>query len=145
MLNKNFKSEECDEQEYIRGLETAVRLIDKLYDLNEESRRTLFGYELVTQITYFIPITEIERKLNEFEEQKRNEIKVGDEVYYDDTTTIVITKVHKNMLSGFSRTGEFKYFTIKDFGKVKKTGRHFYEVKQVLNKLWERSNAESDR
>lgn len=143
--NKGYadgKKENIDsygEQEYNRGIEDASNLLayaDKRFIREcfpSESNWDLFDlnakYGLAVVIKEF---KEWQVKIN----QTEKEIKVGDEVYLlDSTNPILITRVSPEGLVGFSQHGKYAWYSYKEIGDLHKTGRHFDEIEQVLDKL----------
>ena len=77
--------------------------------------------------------------LKKWEEKKKAEeesIKVGDEVYLlDKNHPIVVTSVDNDNIVCLAESGKYSYFVGKQRDSLKKTGRHFDEVEQLLSKL----------
>ena len=94
---------------------------------------------------YSLSIHEVIRRVHEYDQKKQeddSEIHVGDEVYckYRPHVKFVVTKTddmgHTGYtLNGFSINGE--QFCDKDASRWVKTGRHFPEIAEVLEKMKE--------
>ena len=127
------------EQEYNRGIEDASNL---LAYADERFIRECFPSESNWNLFDLNAKYGLAVLIKEFEKWQANinqidgEIKVGDEVYLlDSTNPVLITRVSREGLVGFSKHGRYAWYSYKEIGELHKTGRHFDEIEQVLDKL----------
>ena len=141
--------DEAVEKAYQRGLDDAWKCADKLNRMTIDEVRSVFASDpfshTIDRESIFSCCTPnlAIAKIKNFEEQKKaeeEEIKVGDEVirFYTDTNDTnykgVVSKVSEKNLCIVWDDGSVGYF-----GKniVKKTGRHFDKIAEVVKQLQE--------
>ena len=136
--------DELKQVEYIRGLEDAWKLARKIEMLTCGEVRDIFGEKALTQFgdeepSVFAIINqfsyqESESMIKAYEEKKKaeEEIKIGDEVKDLATNNIgIVLSIGERILY----ITKFDYVYSNTRGSLEKTGRHFDEVEQLLNKL----------
>ena len=123
------------EEAYQKGLEDAWEVAKRIWEMGQRKRRELFGEPLFCEAMK-MPYSEALAKLQAYEQKQKEdaEIKVGDEVMCISSCvhgTAIVTKVDDGTY----------YYTYAD-GRcdhnnrdVTKTGRHFPEVAQFLEKM----------
>ncbi|WP_303820941.1 hypothetical protein [Ruminococcus flavefaciens] len=133
-----LKKYERDDEAYQRGLDEAWKAAEKVLMLESEELKEIFDVIYEEEVFgNFTPAKAIE-KLRAYEEQKKaeDEIKVGDEVERNGITEGVITRIRTDddwfqvMQSNGSSYGTQK-------SNLKKTGRHFPQVAELLAALGE--------
>ena len=122
--------------EYQQGLNDAWGIIIKIALIPYAERSEIFdGQQDILSIVQKFSPSEVAAKLREYEQQKSDEIKVGDEVDYKGMTKYVVTGiVDDDTICGFSLNGLWNANTIKE---VTKTGRHFPQVAELLKAMKE--------
>ena len=118
------------------GLENARQVILKLLDINSIEYARIFNdtdmYYTKIILEHY-SITEIESKIKAYEEKKKDEeeIKVGDEVrdLFTDNRGVVMSI--GELIVYITNNGVYT----NALGSLEKTGRHFDEVGQLLDKL----------
>lgn len=119
---------------YQKGLDDAWETVREILACDYHRRYAIFdvdnSYEVVTKFT----ASEAIAKIKAYEEQqKADEIKVGDEVDYKGMTKYVVTGiVDDDTICGFSLNGLWNANTIKE---VTKTGRHFPQVAELFKAM----------
>ena len=126
------------DEAYNKGIEDLVRAMKAYYPLNSAERLKYFGTNIPVDRYAIESSKDLVAMAKAYEEKKQaeEEIKVGDEVYLlDDTNPIIITRVSPEGLVGFSQRGKYAWYSYKERKDLHKTGRHFDEIEQVLDKL----------
>lgn len=135
IADKNFKEIQdsaCDVA-YNKGLEDLAHAMKVYFPLNSEERLNYFGINVQT-VKYAIENSkDLIARAKAYEKKKDTEIKVGDEVKLHNALMIV-TRVDEESgyISGVRASGDYSN---RDPRNWQKTGRHFDEIKQLLNKL----------
>lgn len=132
------------ESEYQRGLNDAWEAARKIVGsiplggLNTHELMDLFGTSLVTEIVYMVTADQAIEKLRTYEAEKKaeEEIKVGDEVETDYTGNVIIAEKPKD---GWYVTiaKNFARYSIHESHIIRKTGRHFPQVAELLDAMKE--------
>lgn len=139
--NSAFDNAIIDATSFIeQGRNEAWRLALHIFRLNQKERKAVFGYDRDTvNVLESMDASEVLEKIRAYEEQKREEtkIKVGDEVIYScgnykDKATVI--DIDADILHLLTENGCYLSEEYKD---VKKTGRHFTEIAELLKKLRE--------
>lgn len=122
-------------EEYKRGLNDAWEAANKMLELNTDTRIKIFSCASFRNTIAIFSASECIERLQAYEQEKEEEIQVGDEVD-GKSGRGTITKISdagvyfnvmwKNGLTGCYRMENFK-----------KTGRHFPEIVEVLRKMQE--------
>lgn len=133
-----------NDEEYQRGLNDAWEAARKiagapsLGGLTTHEVMELFGTSLATEVMYMVTVDQAIEKLRTYEAKKKaeEEIKVGDEVETDYNGNGIIAQDLNNgwyaiMLKGLYRSSIHKSHIIK------KTGRHFPQVAELLDAMEE--------
>ena len=119
-----------------KGLEDAWYAARKLWEYDTTTLKKIFG-KGVTRMDFFMKFNASEAiaKIKEYEDSKQ-EIKVGDEVITASGKAVVmgVGPVHFEYVYA---DGSHGYDEVKN---VKKTGRHFPEIAEVLQKMKETNN-----
>jgi len=133
------KIDEAKQEGYNEGLENARQVILKLLGINSIEYARIFNdtdmYYTKIILEHY-SIKEIESKIRAYEEDKQaEEIKVGDEVCRKDRIdcTVVITGLLKEGRANAINFQGSSY--IVKLTEYERTGRHFDEVVQLLDKL----------
>lgn len=97
-------------------------------------------YEYSCEVINKYSASEAIAKIKEYEERKKKdeEIKVGDEVVYLDRVFVITSIVKNEYIMGFDSNGERCSYHYKT--KLKKTGRTFPQIIEVLEKIKEKQN-----
>lgn len=92
-------------------------------------------YEYSCEVINKYSASEAIAKIKEYEEHKKKdeEIKVGDEVVYLDRVFVITSIVKNEYIIGFDSNGEYCSYHYKT--KLKKTGRTFPQIVEVLEKM----------
>lgn len=138
-LKQDYEAEE----DYQRGLndawEVTIKVCGYITDggMSNEELRNAFGTEVLGEIVV-LPIGKVMSILTEYEAKKKaeEEIKVGDEVETDYTGNVIIAEKPKD---GWYATiaKNFARYSIHESHIIKKTGRHFPQVAELLNAMKE--------
>lgn len=133
------------ESEYQRGLNDAWEAARKiagsipLGGLNTHELMDLFGTSLVTEIVYMVTADQAIEKLRTYESEKKaeEEIKVGDEVKDCEAEIGIVfdRKDNKYLVVYFDLAESDIYSGESERGELKKTGRHFPQVAELLAAL----------
>lgn len=91
-------------------------------------------YGTVSDILGNVPMKEIRDRVKAYEEKVETEIKVGDEVITLGKNIAVVTRVEDNCVRVMFKDGS-GFREQHTINELKKTGRHFDEVEQLLDKL----------
>lgn len=132
------------EADYQRGLndawEAARKIAGSIFHggLNTHELMELFGTSFVTEIMDMVTADQAIEKLRTYEVQEKaeEEIKVGDEVETDYTGNVIIAGKPKD---GWYVTiaKDFARYSIHESHIIKKTGRHFPQVAELLDVMEE--------
>ena len=126
------------EDGYQRGLDDAWDTARKIRDMTWKEQREVFGTDIYTDIIA-LPASECIEKIRQYEQEKEEQIQVGDEVNAPFGKAIVVninSVAEKIWLVYADGHGGFEYF--KD--APTKTGRHFPEIAEVFAKMKETDN-----
>lgn len=133
-----------NDEEYQRGLNDAWEAARKiagapsLGGLTTHEVMELFGTSLATEVMYMVTVDQAIEKLRtyEAEEKAEEEIKVGDEVETNYTGNVIIAGKPKD---GWYVTiaKNFARYSIHESRIIKKTGRHFPQVAELLDAMEE--------
>lgn len=147
-LDDNFL-DDLENTAYNRGLNDAWKAVKQvidfsLYELSQRFGRALNGMFWSDELKYIFsnntPIETLE-KLRTYEAEKKaeEEIKVGDEVETDYTGNVIIAGKPKD---GWYVTiaKNFARYSIHESHIIKKTGRHFPQVAELLDAMEEGGN-----
>ena len=123
----------------IRAIEDEVwELADKVYMMGTKERELCFGFTSPTEVMANLFYQEAKDKFEAWMKQS-DEIHVGDEVLPMDTKydTMIVTRIWKDCyqsdcIDTMGLDGSICSFLT---SRVKKTGRHFTEVGQMLEKM----------
>ena len=110
-------------------------------DYRQPVKVTDFDRDLVELAVKVNEHTDIQRQLGvEYEERKKKEeeIKVGDEVVFPHRVFVITSIVKNEYIMGFDSNGERCSYHYKT--KLKKTGRTFPQIIEVLEKIKEKQN-----
>lgn len=148
------------ESEYQRGLDDAWETARKiagsilLGGLDSHELMELFGTSLVTEIMDMVTADQAIEKLRTYEAGKKaeEEIKVGNEitvrVHSPERTINVIVydvlKIGSTMVYKTLSFEEGKCFNISRNKEIKKTGRHFPQVAELLDAMIEDGDADGE-
>lgn len=119
---------------YQKGLKDAWEAARTLW--NTPNRKEIFGHTTFNTVLTTLTAQETIEKIQAYEQEKEKEIQVGDEieaisgkavvVYVDDVDEHKVRYVYSNGVYAFDY-----------IDKVTKTGRHFPEIAEVLQKMKE--------
>ena len=124
---------------YQKGLEDAWDAARKICDMKWTKRSEVFGIDVYADIIA-LPASECIEKICQYEQEKEEQIQVGDEVENTQTgVRFIVTHMWVNNhgekgVSGFNRDCSAFSTTIE---LIRKTGRHFPEIAEVLQKMKE--------
>ena len=131
------------EHGYEQGLEDAWECVRKISSMDSKTRDEVFGLVITSNIFDENTASEAIEKIRQYE-QEQEEIKVGNEVKSGDEKYIVLQKYLNNidelMVVLFNRRdGEIGTWHMYNANGAifEKTGRHFPEIAEVLNKMRE--------
>ena len=130
------------EEEYQRGLDDAWEAARKIVCTQQEEglgRKmldTMFGDALDrSEIMFTYSAQEAIDKIKAYEDKQKDRIEVGDEVVWNDGTTLTVTRVHKldddEWCDGMDEDGRM-YGVLKN--NVRKTGKH-YDIASILEAM----------
>lgn len=120
---------------YNDGLKDAREIIIKLHTMSPIVRKKIFNEDYVKEILLTYTLKEIDEKIKAYE-QKQNKIKVGDEVYYlDSTHKSVVTSITDGNVVCITAAGKW---AINNVSELHKTGKH-YDIQSILDGLKEDS------
>lgn len=123
--------------EYEQGLNDAWETITTIAKMPDGERGKVFGETWISNILNGNSLGEITEKLKAYEKQKTNaEIMAGDEVIYNNTMVcIVLTpETDKKYASIFDCYGN--HYSA-DHRELKKTGKHYDHIEQLLAEMRE--------
>ena len=131
------------EDGYQKGLSDAWEAARKIAYMYSEERRKIFGEIFIQKIQSIYSASEAIEKIRQYEQRQEEQIQVGDEVENTQTgVKFIVTHLWKNNrgeqgVSGFNQ--ECSAFST-TLSLVVKTGRHFPEIAEVLEKMKETDN-----
>ena len=125
---------------YEKGLNDAWDAARKIVDMYSEVRRKIFGENLIQRIQSIYSASEAIEKIRQYEQRQEEQIQVGDEVatVLGEAVVVGVGPVHLAYVYAEGSTGSDK---VKN---VKKTGRHFPEISEVLKKMREGEQNDPD-
>ena len=150
-----FKAQEIHDKGYAAGIEQgrneAWQTAKKIMSQNDASwgmkeMKEIFGSSYSTDILHDLSASEAIEKIRAYEEWKRQgeEIRVGDEVLFNGCAKSVVLRTGKRDLENYS------FIMCSDGSggkcenwKLKKTGRTFPEIVEVLKKMKEDEECQS--
>ena len=118
---------------YQKGLKDAWECARKICDMKWTKRNEVFGIDVYADIIA-LPVSECIEKIRQYEQEKEEQIQVGDEVNAPFGKAIVVnidSVAEKIWLVYAAGHGGFEYF--KD--APTKTGRHFPEIAEVMQRM----------
>lgn len=126
---------------YQKGLDDAWETIIKLAHTTYAQRSEIFdGLQDILSIMQKFSPSEVAAKLREYEQQKADEIKVGDEVIPIDANRrpFVVVSIENNVIHGFDLAdGYTPRGCHRDETRWEKTGRYFPQVAELLEAMKE--------
>jgi len=103
--------------------------------MQDDELQSCFGYELYSQVFKHLSYQEARDKYEAWKKRK-DEIRVGDEVIYNGdrvvVTDIFLQDITRLWIEGVTSSGKTVEALESD---IKKTGRHFAEIEELLKKL----------
>lgn len=124
-----------DTEEYHVGMKDAWDIVRKIFDMNDYQRYAIFGSENSRYIMMNLPIGEVVEKLKTYEE-----IKTGDEVIYNNTIICVVLAPETDNRYASIIDGCGKHY-FADHRELKKTGKHYDHIEQLLAEMKERQKS----
>ena len=130
--------DELEKQAYQKGLKDAWEAARKIAKLNTDEQKRLFGCFGIYFVAHEFSASEAIEKIRQYEKEKEEQIQVGDEVENTQTgARFIVTHMWVNNhgekgVSGFNHECS-AFSTALDL--VRKTGRHFPEIADVLEKM----------
>ena len=121
------------EKAYQKGLSDAWECTRKIAGMHSEERRKIFGQNLLQIIFGFYSASEAIEKIRQYEQEKEEQIQVGDEVISRNKTAVVTEITDRYVRIMYSDGSSYALFS----KGVVKTGRHFPEIAEVLQKMKE--------
>ena len=101
--------------------------------MDSSRRKECFGFDATLSAIKEMPYQEAKAKYDAWKKQKE-QIHVGDEVELYENVKMVVTQVdHGTSIQGVEENVEC--YECVDCNAVKKTGRHFTEIEELLKKL----------
>lgn len=143
---ENSRIDECAkalDEAVIAGRNEAWEAAEKVWSCAHSERRKIFGVDTYSDgavdIFKDFSASEAIEKIKAYEEKKQeeDEIKVGDEVIYNcgnDKDKATVIDIDVDVLHLLTENG---CYISEEFKDVKKTGRHFPEIAEVLKKMQE--------
>ena len=110
-------------------------LADYMCRMGVQERDLCFGFQLTTEVTANLSYQEAKSKFEAWLKQK-DEICVGDEIYSDGDfeNSIVMETYGDGSVSVYTKSGCIEHWYNK-VHNLKKTGRHFDEIAELLKKM----------
>ena len=140
------RAEKAQEEAYQKGLSDAWEAARNVVALSTVDRREVFGSEYMYSILEKHTASEAIEKIRQYEQEKEEQIQVGDEVKGKYGTTAgmlgIVTRLDdalQNYNVVWSDGSTICFTGYRERGDVVKTGRHFPEIAEVLQKM--RGNA----
>lgn len=113
---------------YQKGINDAWEAARTLW--NTPNRKEVFGHTTFSTTLTTLTAQETIEKIRQYEQEKEEEIRVGDEVE-DGVANLIVLEINEDgTVSGFDDEGSIIHATPR-----KKTGRHFPEIAEVLTKM----------
>ena len=121
---------------YQKGLKDAWEAARKIAYMYSEERNKIFGENLIQNIHDIYSASECIEKIKQYEQRQEEQIQVGDEVITASGKAVVmgVGPVHFEYVCA---DGSIGYDEVKN---VKKTGRTFPEIAEVLQRMKEADN-----
>jgi len=139
--NIETQAEKAQEEAYQKGLSDAWDAARTLW--NTPNRKEIFGHTTFNTVLTTLTAQEAIEKIRQYEQEKEEQIQVGDEVTpreteYDD---MIVTRLWKDdydsdCIDAIGFDGRIGSFLV---SRVSKTGKH-YEIAEVLAKMKETDN-----
>lgn len=107
------------------------KLAANIHGMSIQDKMSCFGFSLTSAVTSYYSYREAKFKLEAWRKQK-NEIHVGDEVTSKFGDGVVIDIVGDESVHILGKDGHWNEY---DEGEYRKTGRHFPEVAELLEKM----------
>lgn len=127
---------EPGENEIRQKVEQEVwELADYMCRMSQTEKNRCFGFSYPSEVTTNLTYQEAKSMFEKWMENE-NEIRVGDEIYSDgDYEKSVVMEIHGDgSVSVYTKNGCIEHWWNK-IHNLKKTGRHFDEIVQLLNKI----------
>jgi len=126
--------DELEKQAYQKGLKDAWEAARTLW--NTPNRKEIFGHTAFNTVLTTLTAQEAIEKIRQHEQEKEEQIQVGDEVISPNGKGVVteITDIYVRIMYA---KGSGQVFKPED---LTKTGRHFPEIAEVLRKMKETDN-----
>lgn len=135
-----------DSTAYECGLNDAWECVKKIFDMDGDTAKELFGDFLVDHISRQFTASEAIAKIKEYEEKQKqedDEIKIGDEIKNKWGTRGVVVEIAPQyngatVYSVLWRNAERRCLDKSDWDSYevwKKTGRHFSQIEEVLEQM----------
>lgn len=103
--------------------------------MTDDELQSCFGYDLYSQVFKQLSYQDVKAKYDEWKSQKE-ELHIGDEVIYNGdrvvVTDIFLQDITRLWIEGVTSSGKTVEALESD---IKKTGRHFAEIEELLKKL----------
>ena len=134
---KDGYEEGKENRDYQKGLDDAWEIARKIIEYNESECKQVFGTVLWSHIICGLSASEAKAKIEAWEQKQKeaDEIKVGDEVVWDDAKYIVTAVLEAyGEVSLVNSSGESVYALTE---QCNKTGRHFNGIAEVLKQMQE--------
>ena len=138
-------TEEAEEKAYNRGLADMLEAVKSMRMMTADDLEEVFGLRFIGDIFVNLSPSKIASKYHAFKAQIKEledaEIKVGDEIVYNDAHVVITYISPSNEWNGFllndCKNGKRGngYTLMKGFKSWKKTGRHFPQIAEVLAEL----------
>lgn len=125
---------EVGERHYQKGLSDAWDAARTLW--NTPNRKEIFGYTVFSNALMSLTGQEVIEKIRQYEQEKEEQIQVGDEIT-DGITTAIVTKISGSLSEPVIQAIELDGEVYENFENGHKTGRHFPEIAEVLQKMKE--------
>ena len=122
------------EEAYQQGLSDAWDALKKIRQMSFETRKEVFGSDVLKEI-YEFPVSECIEKIRQYEQRQYEQIQVGDEVEWNgDRYTVTYIDVDEAYVDVIdcSCGSVCDRLAIK---AITKTGRHFPEIAEVLARM----------
>lgn len=124
---------------YQKGLKDAWEAARKISSTDSATRDEIFGLVITSNIFDENTASEAIEKIRQYEQEKDEEIQVGDEVRsIHHGWTAVVSAIDRECMTLMDTNGELGDGY--DVNRFTKTGRHFPEIAEVLAKMKEADN-----
>lgn len=113
-------------------------LADYMCRMSQTEKSQCFGFSYPSEVTTNLTYQEAKDKFEAWMKQN-DEIKIGDEVEYEccgEVVKFIVTGINDSLFYGFKSPCE--YYDVGEYAHIdslRKTGRHFPEVVQLLEKM----------